>query len=123
MISKRFKDREAVGPTSTNANIRKGDQVYVITGRDRGKSGRVLAVNASNRTVTVEHVGIIKRHTRPNPSKNVKGGILEKEGPVHISNVLLVCPGCSKHSRVGRKVMPDGTRARVCKRCGVTIEK
>ena len=108
---------------ATSASIRKGDQVYVITGRDKGKMGRVLAVNSVKRTVTVEHVGIIKRHTRPNPSKNVKGGILEKEGSIAISNVLLVCPGCNKHTRVGRKDMPDGTRARVCKRCGVTIEK
>jgi len=108
---------------ATSARIRKGDQVYVISGRDKGKSGRVLAVNPRQRTVMVEHVGIIKRHTRPNPSKNVKGGILEKEGGIAISNVLLVCPGCNKHTRVGRKEMPDGTRARVCKRCGVTIEK
>ena len=108
---------------ATSASIRKGDEVYVITGRDKGKSGRVLGINLSKRTVTVEHVGIIKRHTRPNPSKNVKGGILEKEGPIAISNVLLVCPGCNKHTRAGRKDMPDGTRARVCKRCGATIEK
>ena len=108
---------------ATNANIRKGDQVYVITGRDKGKVGRVLAVNSGKRTVTVEHVGVIKRHTRPNPSKNVKGGILEKEGAIAISNVLLVCPGCNKHTRVGRKSMPDGAWARVCRRCGVTIEK
>ena len=97
--------------------------MFVITGRDKGKSGRVLTVNPGKRMVTVEHVGMIKRHTRPNPSKNVKGGILEKEGPIHISNVLLVCPGCNKHSRAGRKEMPDGTRVRVCKRCGATIEK
>jgi large subunit ribosomal protein L24 len=107
----------------TSANLRKGDQVQVITGRDKGKSGRVLAVNPAKRTVTVEHVGIIKRHTRPNPSKNVKGGILEKEGPIQISNVLLVCSGCGKHTRVGHKEMPDGTRARVCRRCGATIER
>ena len=110
-------------PAATNASLRRGDQVFVITGRDKGKSGRVLTVNPGKRMVTVEHVGMIKRHTRPNPSKNVKGGILEKEGPIHISNVLLVCPGCNKHSRVGRKEMPDGTRVRVCKRCGATIEK
>jgi len=112
-----------MGPAPTNASLRKGDQVYIITGRDKGKSGRVLAVNPGKRTVTVEHAGMIKRHTRPNPSQNVKGGILEKEGPIQISNVLLVCPGCNKHTRAGRKAMPDGTRVRVCKRCGTTIEK
>jgi len=123
MISKRFKNREEAGPAATNASLRKGDHVYVLTGRDRGKSGRVLAVNPGKRTVTVEHVSVIKRHTRPNPAKNIKGGILEKEGPIQISNVLLVCPACGKHTRVGRKELPDGTRARVCKRCGATIEK
>jgi large subunit ribosomal protein L24 len=110
-------------PAATNASIRKGDQVFVLTGRDKGKSGRVLAVNPAKRTVTVEHANIIKRHTRANPSKNVKGGILEKEGPIQISNVLLVCPGCNKHTRVGHKEMPDGTKARVCRRCGATIER
>jgi large subunit ribosomal protein L24 len=110
-------------PAATNASIRKGDQVFVLTGRDKGKSGRVLAVNPAKRTVTVEHANIIKRHTRANPSKNVKGGILEKEGPIQISNVLLVCPGCNKHTRVGHKEMPDGTKARVCHRCGATIER
>ena len=66
--------------TPTAAGIKRGDQVRVMTGRDRGKTGRVLAVNPGTRTVMVEHAGMIKRHTRPNPSKNVKGGIVEKEG-------------------------------------------
>jgi large subunit ribosomal protein L24 len=110
-------------PAATNASIRKGDQVSVITGRYKSKSGRVLAVNPSKRTVTVEHVNMIKRHTRANPAKNVKGGILEKEGPIQISNVLLLCPACNKHTRVGHKVSPDGTKARVCRRCGSTIER
>ena len=67
--------------TVTNAGIRKGDQVRVMSGRDKGKTGRVLGVDPRKRTVTVEHANIIKRHTRANPSKNVKGGIVEKEGP------------------------------------------
>ena len=110
-------------PAATNASIRKGDQVRVMSGRDKGKVGRVLSVNQVKRTVTVEHANIIKRHTRANPSKNVKGGILEKEGPIQVSNVLLVCPGCNKHARVGHKLMPDGTKLRVCRRCGTTMEK
>src|SRR5579864_6859743 len=110
-------------PAPTNAGIRRGDQVRVMSGRDRGKTGRVLGVNPSRRTVTVEQANIIKRHTRANPSKNVKGGILEKEGPIQISNVLLLCPGCNKHTRVGHNVLPDGSKARVCRRCGTTIEK
>jgi large subunit ribosomal protein L24 len=107
----------------TNANIRRGDQVRVMTGRDKGKTGRVLGVDAQRRTVTVEHANIIKRHTRANPSKNVKGGIVEKEGPIQISNVLLFCTSCNKHARVGHKQMPDGTKVRICRRCGTTLEK
>jgi large subunit ribosomal protein L24 len=108
---------------ASNASLRKGDQVRVMTGRDRGKSGRILSVNPQKRTVTVEHANIIKRHTRANPSKNIKGGIMEKEGPINISNVLLVCASCNKHARIGHKTMPDGTKIRVCRRCGTTLEK
>jgi large subunit ribosomal protein L24 len=108
---------------ATNAGIRKGDQVRVMSGRDKGKTGRVLFVNPSKRTVTGEHASIIKRHTRANPSKNVKGGIVEKEGPIQISNVMLVCISCNKHTRVGHKLMPDGTKMRICRRCGTTLEK
>jgi large subunit ribosomal protein L24 len=110
-------------PEATSAGIRKGDQVTVMSGRDRGKTGRVLAVDPRKRTVTVEHANIIKRHTRANPQKNVKGGILEKEGPIQISNVLLHCPACNKHTRIGRKIGPDGAKSRVCRRCGAVIER
>jgi large subunit ribosomal protein L24 len=116
-------DRAATAPAPTSAGIRKGDQVAVIAGRDKGKTGRVLSVDPRKRTVMVEHANIIKRHTRANPAKNVKGGILEKEGPIQISNVLLVCPACNKHTRLGHKVSPDGTKVRVCRRCGTTIER
>jgi large subunit ribosomal protein L24 len=119
-------------------NIRKGDQVRVMTGRDKGKQGRVLSVDAVKLKVTVEHANMIKRHTRPNPSKNIKGGIVEREGPMAISNVLVVCPGCGKASRVGHKIETvsvtvrnaDGSEAehtkrrlvgRTCRRCGATI--
>ena len=110
-------------PAATSAGLKKGDQVRVITGRDRGKTGRVLAVDPSHRTITVEHAGIIKRHTRPNPSKNVKGGIVEKEGSLPISNVLLLCPACNKGTRIGHKLLPDGSKERICRRCGNTLEK
>ncbi len=106
-----------------NASIRKGDQVRVMVGKDKGKVGRVLSVDPVKRTVTVEHANIIKRHTRPNPSKNIKGGIVEREGPLNISNVLLVCPSCNKHTRIGHNVLADGTKVRVCRRCGTTLEK
>ena len=110
-----------LGPT--NASIRKGDQVRVMTGRDKGKTSRVLSVDPRQRRVTVEHANMIKRHTRANPQKNVKGGIVEREASMHISNVLLVCPSCNKHTRVGRKTLPDGTKVRACRRCGTTLEK
>jgi large subunit ribosomal protein L24 len=106
-----------------SVTIRKDDQVRVMAGRDKGKTGRVLSVDPARKRITVEHAGMIKRHTRPNPSKNVKGGILEKEGAIAISNVMLVCPGCSKHARVGHSFLSDGTKVRVCKRCGTTLEK
>src|ERR1700739_5168192 len=84
--------------------IRKGDQVRVIAGRDAGKSGRVLSVNAKKNTVVVEHASTIKRHTRPNPGKNIKGGIVEKEGNINVSNVMIVCPSCTKHTRLGTSI-------------------
>ena len=103
--------------------IRHGDTVMVISGRSKGKSGKVLSVNPAKRTVTVEHTHIVKKHTRPNPSKNVRGGILDKEGPIHVSSVMLVCPSCGKHTRVGHTKLPDGTKVRACHRCGTTLEK
>jgi large subunit ribosomal protein L24 len=104
-------------------SIRKGDNVRVMTGKDAGKNGRVLSVNPRKNTVIVEHANIIKRHTRPNPAKNIKGGIVEREAPINVSNVMIVCSGCGKHARIGRNVLPDGSRVRVCKRCGTTLDK
>jgi large subunit ribosomal protein L24 len=104
-------------------SIRKGDQVKIIAGRDSGKTGRVLSINAKKNTVVVEHASIIKRHTRPNPGKNIKGGIVEKEGPVNVSNVMIVCPSCTKHTRMGHNVLPDGTKVRACRRCGTALDK
>lgn len=102
--------------------IRHGDTVKVMSGRSKGKSGKVLAVYPATNRVTVEHANIIKRHTRPNPSKNIRGGIVDKEGPIHISNVMLVCPSCGKHTRVGHTKLPDGTKVRTCRRCNATFE-
>src|SRR5438105_14741454 len=85
--------------------IRKGDNVKVLAGKDSGKSGRVLSVNPVKNTVVVEHVSIIKRHTRPNPSKNIKGGIVEKEGAINVSNVMVICPSSGKHTRVVHMIL------------------
>jgi large subunit ribosomal protein L24 len=108
--------------TAAILGIRRGDMVKVMAGRSKGKTGKVLTVNREKGRLTVEHANIIKRHTRPNPSKNVRGGIVDKEGPIHISSVMLVCPGCGKHTRVGHTKLPDGTRVRVCRRCDTTFE-
>ena len=72
--------------------------------------------------IVVEGVQMIKRHTRPNPQKNVKGGIVEKEAAIHISNVAIVCKNCKKHTRIANKILADGQVTRACKKCGVTIE-
>jgi len=104
-------------------SIRKGDQVRVIAGRDAGKSGRVLSVNAKKNTVVVEHIAIMKRHTRPNPGKNIKGGIVEREASLHASNVQLVCPECGIQTRVGRKILGDGRKVRICRKCEGVVDK
>jgi len=104
-------------------SVRKGDNVRVMTGKDAGKNGRVLSINPRKNTVIVEHANIIKRHTRPNPAKNIKGGIVEKEAPINVSNVMIVCSSCNKHARIGHSVLPDGSKVRVCKRCGTTLDK
>jgi large subunit ribosomal protein L24 len=104
-------------------SLRKGDNVRVMSGSDAGKSGRVLSINPRKNTVIVEHANIIKRHTRPNPAKNIKGGIVEREAPINVSNVMVVCSSCGKHARVGHNVLADGTKVRVCKRCNTTLDK
>jgi large subunit ribosomal protein L24 len=113
-----------------NVSIRKGDLVRVMSGRDRDKfqerKERVLSVDPVRMTVTVEHAHMIKRHTRPNPSKNIKGGIVEREGPIAISAVCIVCPTCDKPTRVGHKPRPEGgrpKRMRVCVKCGASLDK
>jgi large subunit ribosomal protein L24 len=83
----------------------------------------VLSVNPRKNTVIVEHANIIKRHTRPNPAKNIKGGIVEREAAINVSNVQVVCASCGKHTRIGKQVLPDGSKVRSCKRCGNTLDK
>ena len=103
-------------------DIRKNDQVKVIAGRDKGKLGRVLEVEPSKRRLYVEHVNMIKRHVRPNPAKQVRGGVLEKEGPIHVSNVALVCPDCGP-TRVQHRLMADNKKVRICAKCEKTLDK
>lgn len=103
-------------------SLRKGDRVKVIAGRDKGRTGKVLSVNQEKGVCTVEHVNMVKRHTRPNPAKNIKGGIVEREGAIHVSNLQMVCPSCSRATRVAHQMLADGTKVRACRRCGATLE-
>ncbi|HSL24494.1 MAG TPA: 50S ribosomal protein L24 [Vicinamibacterales bacterium] len=103
--------------------IRKNDTVVVQSGRDRGKRGRVLRILPDKNRVIVEGVNMIKRHTRPNPAKNIKGGIVEREASLHASNVQLVCPECSETTRVGRRTLEDGRKVRVCRKCQGVIDR
>jgi large subunit ribosomal protein L24 len=103
--------------------VRKNDNVLVISGRDRGKRGRVLQVLPQKNRVIVEGVNVIKRHTRPNPQRQIKGGIVEREASLHASNVQLVCPECGAPTRVGRQVLGDGRKVRVCRKCKGVVDK
>ena len=104
-------------------SIRKNDQVVVRAGKDRGKKGRVLMVIAAKNRVVVEGVNIIKRHTRPNPQKNIKGGIVEREASIHASNVMLIDPDSNEATRVGHKTLPDGRRVRIGRKSGAVVDK
>ena len=105
--------------------IHKGDQVMVISGKESGKSGKVLRVDKEKRRVVIERLNIAKRHTRPNPKKNPQGGVIEREAAIDASNVMLVCPSCGQSTRVGYRFADDGTKVRVCRRasCGKDIDR
>lgn len=102
-------------------NIKKNDTVKIIAGRERGKTGRVYRVMTGEGKVLVEKLNIIKRHTRPSQT-NRQGGIIEKEAPINISNVMLVCKKCNKPTRVAHSFEGD-KKVRVCKKCGSPMDK
>ena len=106
-----------------SVRLRRNDQVYVITGKDRGKSGKVLRLFSGRGKVLVEGINVYKKAVRPNPSKNVKGGLIEREAPVHASNLAVVCPECNSPTRIGFKTLEDGSKVRVCRKCGGVIDK
>ena len=103
--------------------VRKNDNVLVTTGKDRGKKGRVIRLVPEKNRLVVEGVNLIKRHTRPNPAKNVKGGVVQREAALHASNVQLVCPECGAATRVGHKVLADGRKVRICRKCDGVVDK
>ena len=110
-----------VSTENKRVDLRRNDTVKVITGRDKGKEGRVLRVFPNDAKLLVEHVMMVKKHVRPNPQKNVKGGIAEQESRIAISNVQIVCPTCGP-VRIGHEVRGD-QKVRVCKKCGTTLDK
>jgi large subunit ribosomal protein L24 len=102
-------------------NLKKNDQVVVTAGRDRGSRGKVLRTLPAAGKAIVERINMVKRHTRPNPQKGIQGGIIEREAPIHVSNLMLICPSCNEPSRVGRKRRDQGGSVRVCKKCGAPV--
>lgn len=104
----------------TKLHVKKDDLVMIIAGKDKGKSGKVLRVMPSKGRVLIENLNLIKRHTRPSRSNN-EGGIIEKEAPIALSNVQLLCPGCKKPSRTGIRVLEDGSKSRFCKKCNEIV--
>ncbi|WP_024891220.1 50S ribosomal protein L24 [Luteimonas huabeiensis] len=100
--------------------IKKGDQVVVIAGKDKGRQGEVLRVLGDK--VVVSNVNLVKRHTKPNPQANQPGGVIEREAPIHISNVMLFDPATGKGARIGTKVLEDGRRIRVFRSSGEAVD-
>ncbi len=101
--------------------LKKSDNVVVISGRDRGARGRILRMVPARDSAIVEGVNMIKRHTRPNPQKQIQGGVVEKEAPIRLSKLMLVCPESGKVSRIGRTRLEDGSGARTVKRSGAVL--
>ncbi len=104
---------------SRASKVRKEDTVYIIAGRDRGKSGRVLQVDRRKQQVLVEGVNLARRAVKANPSKKIKGGVIESEAPLHVSNVAVVCPETNAPTRVGWKRLEDGSKVRVSRQGGI----
>ncbi len=103
-------------------SLKKNDLVMVIAGKERGKSGRILRVFPGKKRVLIEKVNFIKKHTRPS-GQTRQGGIVEREAPIHVSNVMVMCEKCNLPIRVGRKILDDGKKVRTCKKCGELLDK
>ena len=103
-------------------HIKKDDKVMVIAGREKGKIGKVLKVFSKEQRVIVEKINMVKHHARPSPTTG-KGGIMEKEASIHISNVMVMCDKCMRPVRIGRRILEDGRKIRYCKKCNEVIDK
>ncbi|MBM2837962.1 MAG: ribosomal protein [Deltaproteobacteria bacterium] len=103
-------------------HVKKNDTVKVIAGKEKGKTGKVIVVLPKKERVIIEKINLVKRHTKPKGAAG-QGGIIEKEGAIHISNVMVVCPKCDSAVRFGYKLLEDGNKVRVCKKCEEVIDK
>jgi len=103
-------------------HVKKNDMVKVIAGKERGKTGKVLRVLPGKGRVVVESLNVIKRHTRPN-QLNPEGGIIEKEAPMSMSNIMLVCGSCNQATRTGVRLLENGSKTRYCKKCNESVDK
>jgi large subunit ribosomal protein L24 len=103
-------------------HVKKNDTVKVISGKEKGKSGKILKAYPAKGRVIIEHLHMIKKHTK-RQSQGQGGGIIEREGTVHVSNVMLVCPSCKQATRIGKKILEDGSKVRTCKKCGEVVDR
>ena len=101
--------------------IRKNDSVMVISGKERGKTGKVLRVNPKEDALIIERVNVVKRHTKPRGPQQ-SGGIIEKEASIPASNIMIMCDKCNAPVRIGRRVLGDGSKVRICRRCGEALD-
>ncbi len=104
-------------------HLKKNDQVKVITGKDRGKAGKVLRIIPDKGRAIVEGINFRKKHTKANPAKGIQAGITQQEAPMRASNLQVVCPECGKQTRVKHKLLEDGSKQRICAKCGGTLDK
>jgi large subunit ribosomal protein L24 len=102
-------------------HVKTGDLVKVLTGRDKGKQGKIIRAIPKEQRVVVEKINLVKRHQRPTP-QNPEGGIVTREAPIHVSNVMIICKSCKKPTRIARKFLDNGKKVRACKRCGATLD-
>ncbi len=102
-------------------SLRVNDQVEIIAGKDKGRVGKILRIDRAKNRAVVERINMVKKHQKPMDATQ-PGQLIDKEAPLHISNLMLVCPECAETVRTGKKILEDGTKVRVCKKCGATIE-
>lgn len=107
----------------TAIHVRKNDQVKVISGKDRGKLGKVLRIDGARGRAIVEGINFKKKHTRANPAKGMQAGITQQEAPIRTSVLMIVCPECGKQTRVKHRFLEDGSRQRICAKCAGTLDR